>query len=103
MKKIVNRKKYDTEKAEEIASWSNSLPVTDFSHCSETLYRTENGNYFLAGRGGAESRWNEKHGGMWGAGSGIKPLSDEEAADWMERHGLYDKLEEEFPDLVEDA
>lgn len=51
MKKVINGKVYNTETAEEVASYSFSNS-NDFRYIREKLYRTKKGNWFLYGEGG---------------------------------------------------
>src|SRR4051794_19852615 len=85
MKKIIDGKRYDTEKAEEIA-WNGSIEGRrDFNWYSEYLYRTARGRWFLAGEGGARSRYATPIGNNGsGPGDGIIPLSEGEAREWLE-------------------
>lgn len=102
MKRIVQGKLYDTKTAQEIASWDNSLGRGDFGHCSERLFKTPKGAFFLAGEGGALTRWSEPVGNMRAGGSGIVPLSPEEALTWCETHGVdADTIAEHFD--IDDA
>ena len=84
MKKIIKGKLYNTETAKEIAAWSNGLSYSDFNWCEETLYRKKTGEYFVAGEGGARSKYAERHGDMWGAGEEIVPMTEDEARTWAE-------------------
>ena len=104
MKKIIDGKIYDTETATEIADWSNSYGLSDFKHCSETLYKTTKGAYFVYGEGGANSRWAEPVGNMRGYGDGIQPMNPAEALGWCETHDVdADVIAAEFTDLIEEA
>lgn len=104
MKKVIARKLYDTETAEEIATWSSPHYSSDFAHCTETLYRAKNGALFLYGQGGAMSRWSESAtGGGTGGGSDILPLTREEALDWLEEHDLHEVIQKHFADAVQEA
>lgn len=103
MKRVVGGKLYDVEKAEALASasWGYS---GDFEAFSETLYKTSNGRFFLAGEGGPKTKYGEPApGGGTGGGSDIIPLTEERAAAWCERHDEIDVLEEHLPDFVEEA
>ena len=104
MKKIINRKVYDTDTAEEIASDSSHLFSGDFGYWEETLFRTKKGAYFLYGSGGPMSKYAEPCGnnGMAG-GSDIVPLSPKDAVEWLEEHDCVDELEEYFADELEEA
>ena len=57
MKKIINGKKYDTDTAQELASWDNGGGWRDFHHCEETLYRKKTGEFFLFGEGGPMTKY----------------------------------------------
>ena len=58
MKQIINGKTYNTETATELGHYWNGLSDSDFRHISESLYRTKNGRYFLAGEGGPMTRYS---------------------------------------------
>ena len=47
MKKIINGKVYDTQKAECVGKWNNGL--AGFDWCEEELYRKRTGEFFLFG------------------------------------------------------
>ena len=49
MKKIINKKLYDTSTATCIAEYSGPARVSDFSFYRETLYRKRTGEYFIHG------------------------------------------------------
>lgn len=68
MKAIIEGKRYNTETATEIAyySWGS---YSDFEHVEETLYRTENGAWFLVGGGGPKSTYAKPLSGSGLAGS----------------------------------
>ena len=51
MKKIINGKVYDTEKAKQVAYYSSAGSWRDFQHYEETLYLKKTGEYFLFGEG----------------------------------------------------
>lgn len=104
MKKIINGRMYNTETAEEIATWSNSYYPSDFHYCQETLYKTKKGAYFLYGKGGAMSQYSVPVGNNGrGGGSEIRVLTADQAFDWMEENGLTEAAEKEFPDRIEEA
>ena len=102
MKKIINGRKYDTDTAQEIGHWSNSLSYTDFGYCEETLYRKKTGEFFLCGEGGAMSRYATSYNdGMTGGGKRIIPIDQEEAEEWIERHCSTETYEEVFGTVEE--
>jgi len=102
MKQIINGLRYDTQKATEIASYAYSNR-TDFSGIEEKLYRTEKGNYFLHGWGGAATSYAKSVGDGMTEGEAITPMSEAEAVDWLEAKGEAEAIEQYFPDHIEDA
>ena len=103
MKKFINDKKYDTDTAKLIHEWDNGHYTNDFNYCSEDLYRTKKGAYFLDGNGGAMSGYAESCGNSTGSGSDITPLTEKEAMEWLEEHDGADAIEEYFADKIEEA
>jgi len=105
MKKIINRKLYDTDTAQEIGAWGNGYYGNDFNSMSETLYRKRTGEYFLHGSGGPRTQYATREGNMWGWGEQITPLSFDEARDWAEEHLTADEYAEAFgmPDEGDDS
>lgn len=97
MKRVIDGLLYDTKTAEEIANYSRFYP-SDFNHVAETLYKTANGNYFLAGKGGPRSKYAEQvEQNTWGGGEGIIPLAAKEALDWCEKNYIdADIIQAEF-------
>lgn len=102
MKRIINGKVYNTEKAERVGSWDNGYYTNDFHYCSEDLYRKKTGEFFLHGEGGAMSIYASSEGNMSGYGERIIPMTYDEAAKWAERHLTGDQYEQIFGEVVED-
>ena len=104
MRKIIEGKRYDTEKAERIGEWSQGYR-SDFKYAHERLYVTKKGCYFIWGQGGAMSGWAEtcEDGRSWTGGEGIRPLTREEAFEWAQAHLEPEEFEGDFPDLIEEA
>lgn len=102
MKKIINKKLYDTSTAASIAEYSSPVSVSDFSFYRETLYRKRTGEYFIHGEGGALSRYASRdYDGMtWG--EQILPLTYDAARDWAEHHMDVDAYQDEFGPTAED-
>ena len=101
MKKVIDRKIYDTETAEPIASehWGCN---GDFKAWDETLYRTSRGSWFLYGVGGPMTKWSEPApGGGTSGGSDIVPLTEKQAFEWCQRHQKLSMIEMYFSDFVE--
>ncbi|KAJ49379.1 hypothetical protein BD780_003494 [Clostridium tetanomorphum] len=103
MKKVINKKVYNTETAELIAKCGNGLGSSDFRYLFEELYRTKKGQYFLYGEGGPMTKYSESAGNSsWGI-STIIPLTDEEAYEWLEENGKSESIEKYFKDLIEEV
>lgn len=106
MRKVVDGVLYDTEAegVEEIVSFSNNLPYSDFEHVKESLYRTAKGRFFLAGGGGPMSKYaTSVPGGGTSGSKDITPMSEEDAFQWLERHQFVSELQELFPEKLECA
>ena len=102
MRRIINGKKYDTTTATEIASNAGGNGHSDFNWFEESLYRKKTGEYFLCGEGGPLSRYREDYpGGGWTYGSGIIPLSREDAMAWAEDVMGVGSFEREFGEIEE--
>lgn len=101
MKKIINGKKYDTETARKISGWDEGRNG-DHDYVHEELYRKKNGEFFLFGEGGANSKY-----GAWidnysrAESRKIVPLPIEEAKRWAEKHISTEKYEEIFGEVEE--
>lgn len=102
MRKIINGKLYDTDKAQELGSYHYLYPG-DFDWTHEVLYRKRTGEFFTWGEGGPRSRYavSEDHG--WSGGQAITPISFEEAQAWAEEHLDADEYEAIFGEVSEDA
>ena len=104
MKKVINGKLYDTEKAQRLASWENIQDVRSFSHMEETLYRKRTGEYFLHGEGEARTRYARQYeSNMWGHGEEIVPLTVQAAQKWAEEHLDGDEYEKIFGTVDEES
>lgn len=102
MNKVIRGKRYDTETAERIDSWSYSNP-RDFDYVHEVLYRKRGGEFFVYGEGGARSKYSRQvEQNCWSGGEEIRPLTDEEAREWVEEHCDGDTYERLFG-VIEDG
>lgn len=102
MKKIINGKMYDTEKANQIGYHDNGLSYSDFSYVCETLYKKRTGEYFLHGDGGAMSKYAVHSGdNSWGGGEKIIPMEYESARKWAEGNLTADEYQAEFGEVTE--
>lgn len=103
MKYISDGLVYDTDLSTEIGTADPGAPGT-FHACSETLYRTPNGRYFLEGEGGPMSRWRKPaFEGGWTGGRGMRVLSEQDALRWAEQHLSAGDIEAHFGRLLKQA
>lgn len=103
MKKIINKKMYDTDKAILVDEYWNGLGSSDFRYFSEELYITKRGEFFLYGSGGAMTNYAKSNGkSTWGS-SEIIPLSPDEAYEWLEEYNKTEAIEEYFFDKIQEA
>lgn len=95
MKKVIDGKIYNTETAVELAYYNNGVSQNDFTYIDESLYRTRKGNFFLAGEGGAMTRYAHRcSDNTTCGGEGIFPLTEKEAREWVERNAneIYEEI-----------
>jgi hypothetical protein len=101
MKRVINRTLYSTEAAEPIAKYAPITDRSNFHYLIETLYRTDEGEYFLHGEGGAGTEWAEHAGKEHYPGEEIRLFTEEDALDWCERRSIDgDIVVEEFGHLI---
>lgn len=87
MRKVIKGKMYDTSTAKLAGSWDNGLLPGDLGYMAESLYRKRTGEYFLHGRGGAQTPYaRAAGGGFWGSGENISAMTEPEARAWAEAH-----------------
>lgn len=103
MKKVIDRKVYDTEKSELICEWDNGYYGSDFKQCSEDLYLTRKGRWFIHGSGGPMSKYAEHNGQGYCGSSDIVPMSKDEVVEWLENHNFVGTLEAYFPKVIAEA
>jgi hypothetical protein len=96
MRKIINGRTYNTATSKLIGSWTNGHYTNDFAYCSEDLYKNTKGAYFLAGEGGAYSKYATVRGDNRGWGEEITPLTQPKAAEWAEEHLNVEQYNAEF-------
>ena len=95
MRRIINNKMYNTETAKEIST--HRMYPGEFREKEETLYRKKTGEFFLAGSGGPRSPYAVQCSyNTWTGGSGIIPLSEDGAKDWLMEHGAVEEYIEAF-------
>lgn len=87
MKKIINGKMYDTDKATYLGYDMYAGP-RDFKYWREELYKKRTGEFFMYGQGGPDSKYAVASvtGSGWDGGAKIIPLSVQKAREWAEAH-----------------
>lgn len=87
MKKIINGRLYDTDKAAYLGYDLYAGP-RDFAYWREELYRKRTGEFFLYGQGGPCSKYAVASvtGSGWDGGEKIIPLAYDKARQWAEDH-----------------
>jgi len=100
---VIEGLRYDTQRAEIVACRENGYMPSDFSYVYEELYHTKNGRWFIAGEGGAFSKYAESFGNTTGGSKKIIPLSADEAREWLEEQQGIDALEKYFSSAIEEA
>ena len=96
-------KVYDTDTADLVSEWDNSLPLSDFKHCKELLYRTIRGRFFLVGEGGGLTQYARNTGNGYTTGRQLSAMTDGQAVQWLEDHNDVAAMEEYFGAEIEDA
>ena len=101
MKKVINGKVYDSEKAKFLNSASFGAPG-DASYWKERLYQKRTGEFFLLGEGGPMSKYSRILGdNSWGYGEQIIPLSYKAAQKWAEEHLSAEDYQDIFGEIDE--
>jgi len=103
MKKVIDKKVYNTETAELVASFRNMDNRTNFRFFEEELYVTKKGAFFLYGEGNALSQYSIPNGNGSSGGEDIVVLTAEETYDWLEKYNQTEAIEEYFADNLEEA
>lgn len=104
MNKVINGKRYDTDKAKEIGSWENMDDASSFDYICETLYRKRTGEFFLHCEGNARTPYATFSADGWARGGEvIRPLGYEEAREWAEGRLEASEYEAVFGEVSEDA
>jgi len=102
VRRVLNGKVYDTEKATPLAEDKFGRPG-NFNWWYEVLYRTVKGSYFLYGEGGAMTKYRcQIDSNSYSGDSRITPLTPDEAFTWCQEHEVEaEVIEREFSYLVE--
>ena len=87
-----------------IARFAKNTDPQDFHYLVEELHKTTDGEYFLHGRGGANTEYKVRRNGGYTGSEEIKPLNEEEALNWCEEHSIKGEIVvEEFGHLIENV
>jgi hypothetical protein len=104
MQRIIDRKVYDTDSAEQIAKHGVIVDKGDFHALAETLYKDSNGEYFLHCQGGAATEYAEQTSNGTTYGETLELLTKDEALDWCEKRATSSEaVLEEFAALIENV
>ena len=82
---------YNTETATLVGEYQ-FLYQSDYEYEREELYIKKTGEWFIYGEGGPLSKYREKYGSSsWCGGDVIKPLTENEAREWLEDNNCTDE------------
>jgi hypothetical protein len=90
--KIIDGLRYSTETATEICTFESGELHGDFHYEETTLYQTPRGRFFLAGYGGALTRWSRPVCDGQADGEGLVPVSARDARSFAEMHAEEDAV-----------
>ena len=105
MVKIIGGKRYNSETATKLGSYSPMHPGYSDGYIA-TLYQKKGGEFFLHGMGGAGSPYSvdvPSNPGAKAAGEKIIPLSTKQAMEWAEEYLSSDEYEAIFGEVGEDG
>jgi hypothetical protein len=86
------------DRSQKIAEWSSADHSGTLMNDAETLYRTDDGSYFILYEGGLYSRFHELPDvSIWFGGSYTRPVTVEEAYEWCLETGNYDAIRDHVP------
>lgn len=91
IERVIDKKIYNTETSNELFYVSNKEKEKyRTNQFEEALYKTDKGNYFMAGRGGPCTRWRQIDERIdridFIEGEGIIPISEYLAIAWLTKH-----------------
>jgi len=103
MKRVIDRKLYDTDRAEQIAQHAPNTDRGDFHYLIETLFKAPSGEYFLHCEGGAATESSRPgDGGGRVAGEELTRLDAEATLDWCEERAIDGQVVvAEFDEFIE--
>ncbi|MFC4540791.1 hypothetical protein ACFO5R_02470 [Halosolutus amylolyticus] len=92
MQRVIDRKLYDTDRAEQIVQYAHSTDRGDYHYLIETLYKTTDGEYLLHCEGGAATEYAKLCEGEWVAGEELRLFDEEAALDWCENRAIHSSI-----------
>lgn len=102
MKKVIDGSLYNTDTAKRLLEWDNCR-YGSLDFCSEVLYRTKSGKYFLHCEGGAMSKYARRCGdNNWSGGELVVPMTEAAAREWASESFSGDEYLSAFPAIDED-
>ena len=102
MKKVINKKIYDTEVATLVAERIHGN-YGNFRFWEEKLFVTKKENWFLRYEGGPLSRFSKTEGTTTSGDSGIIAYTPEQAQNFLEEVNEIEALNKYFPGSIEEA
>jgi len=105
MKKIINGRIFDTEKAVLVGEVEASCGHGDFNWWKAGLYQTPvSKRFFISGEGGAMTMFSRTISqNEWSGGSKVIPMDNDEALAWAEQYLNTEVIEKYFADLIKEA
>ncbi len=98
MRKIIDNKLYDTEKADLVYSVPHyDIEECDFL-CEDALYVTKKGSWFLV-----EEFASMDEPGTVSVSKDMSPKTVKEVYSWLLKHQAIDAIQQYFPDDIEEA
>ena len=87
MEDRINGRKYNTDTAWYVGEYYGNADRSSFYYFHEELYQKRTGEFFIYGEGGAAMQYAERlPDGATRWGCAIRPISKEEAKEWMKDH-----------------
>lgn len=103
MKKLIDKKLYDTEKADFVHSYIHHDEQFSNMECEDRLYITKKGNWFLVVEDIALDEWDQPGAGEPSNVEDLRALTATEAFAWLVEHEAFDTVKQYFPDEIEEA
>lgn len=94
--KVVDGLRYNTDTATKICTYWSDCGSSDFKFERTALFRSPKGKFFIAGYGGALSRWSQPYQNGQTGGEGLVPVDVDEARSFAELHADADTIAEFF-------